>query len=32
VGRSTISAVVTSSVLIIVVDTLVTQVMLSIFR
>ncbi|MGD0892221.1 MAG: ABC transporter permease [Terracidiphilus sp.] len=32
VGRSTISAVVTASVLIIVVDTLVTQVMLSIFR
>jgi phospholipid/cholesterol/gamma-HCH transport system permease protein len=32
VGRSTIQAVVTASVLIIVVDTLVTQVMLSIFR
>ena len=32
VGRSTIQAVVTSSVLIIVVDTLVTQVMLSLFR
>jgi len=32
VGRSTIDAVVTASVLIIVVDTLITQVMLAIFR
>jgi phospholipid/cholesterol/gamma-HCH transport system permease protein len=32
VGRSTIQAVVTSSVLIIFVDFLVTQVLLSIFR